>query len=50
MCFPWYSLIISYLLGILSMFAFRLALAKVARGGVVLPGGEGISGEGNGRI
>ena len=50
MCLPWWSLILAFTLGILSMFAFWLALARVARGGEVIPGGKGISGEGNGRI
>ena len=52
MCLPWWSLILAFTLGILSMFAFWLALARVARGGEVIPGGKGDrdNPSGNGRI
>ena len=41
MCYPLWSLILAFTLGILSMFTFWLALARVARGGEVIPGGKG---------
>ena len=52
MYLPWWSLVIAFTLGILSMFAFWLALARVARGGEVIPGGKGDRNNtgGNGRI
>ena len=37
MCLPWWSLILAFTLGILSMFAFWLLLARVAMGGTGIP-------------